>query len=67
MLTSRMRSFCNSDALGTGLSDFHKLTVIVLKTFFQKNITKRNQVSKSQKFSNDSRRIDLINEIAMAF
>ena len=36
ILTNRPRSFCNSDTLETGLSDFHKLTVTVLKMFFKK-------------------------------
>ena len=35
ILTNRPRSFCNSDTLETGLLDFHKLTVTVLKTFFK--------------------------------
>ena len=34
ILTNRARSFCNSGTLGTGLSDFHKLTVTVLKNVF---------------------------------
>ena len=33
-------SFCNSDTLETGLSDFHKLTLPVLKTFFKKQSPK---------------------------
>ena len=36
ILTNRPRSFCNSDTLETGLSDFHKLTVTILKMFFKK-------------------------------
>ena len=31
------RSFCNSDTLETGLSDFHKLTVIIPKKVFKNN------------------------------
>ena len=61
ILTNRPRSFCNSDTLETGLSDFHKLTVTVLKMFFKKPkvISYRN----CKNFSNDLFRIDLINEI----
>ena len=44
ILTNRPRSFCNSNSLETGFSDFHKLTVIVF------TITKSNQLSKSQIF-----------------
>ena len=50
ILTNRPRSFCNSDTLGTGLSDFHKLIVTVLKMFYKKTITKSNQLLKLQKF-----------------
>ena len=40
MLTNRPGCFCNSDTLETGLSDFHKLTVTVLKTFSKKQSLK---------------------------
>ena len=40
ILTNRPRSFCNSDTLETGLSDFHKLTVPVPKMFFKKQSPK---------------------------
>ena len=36
MLTNKIRSFQNSQVIETGLSDFHKMTVTVLKTFFHK-------------------------------
>ena len=36
LLTNRPRRFCNSDTLEKGLSDFHKLTLTVLKTYFKK-------------------------------
>ena len=36
MLTNRSRSFFNSITIESGLSDHHKLTVSVLKLFFQK-------------------------------
>ena len=36
MLTNRPRSFLNSTTTEPGLSDHHKLTISVLKTFFQK-------------------------------
>ena len=36
ILTYRPKSFCNSDTLETGLPDFHKLNVNVLKMFFKK-------------------------------
>ena len=36
MLTRSYRSFQNSCAIETGLSDFHKMIVTILKTYFQK-------------------------------
>ena len=36
MLTSRNHSFKNSTTIETGLSDHHKMTVTVLKTYFKK-------------------------------
>ena len=36
MLTNSYRSFQNSCAIETGLSDFHKMIVTILKTYFQK-------------------------------
>ena len=36
ILTNRCMSFGKSQAIETGISDFHKMTVTVLKTFYQK-------------------------------
>ena len=36
LLTNRPRSFCNSDTLKTGLSDFHELTFTVQRTYLKK-------------------------------
>ena len=36
MLTNRKKSFTSSTAIETGLSDHHKLTISVLKTYFKK-------------------------------
>ena len=36
MLTNRPRSFFNNTTIESGLSDHHKLTISVLKSFFQK-------------------------------
>ena len=57
ILTNRPRSFCNSNSLETGFSDFHKLTVTVF------TITKSNQLSKSQFFFKLFR-TDSINQIS---
>ena len=64
ILTNRPRSFCNSDTLETGLSDFHKLTVTVLKTFFKKQSPKVISYRNYKNFSEDLFRNDLINEIS---
>ena len=38
MLTNRVRQFQNSHTIETGLSDHHKMTISVLKIFFQKQL-----------------------------
>ena len=40
LLTNRPRSFCNSVTLEARLSDFHKLTLTVLQTYFKKEAPK---------------------------
>ena len=57
-MTNRPQSFQNSGVIETGLSDFHKLTITVLKTSFRKKTPKtisyRNYKKCSQlKFRND--------------
>ena len=37
MLTNKKQSFQNSKAIENGLSDFHKMTVTVMKRYFKKN------------------------------
>ena len=64
ILTNRPRSFCNSDTLETGLSDFHKLTVTVLKMFFKKQSPNVISYRNYKNFSNGSFRTNLINEIS---
>jgi len=36
ILTNRANNFCDSTTVETGLSDYHKLTLTVLKTYFKK-------------------------------
>ena len=64
IITNRPRRFCNSDTPETGLSDFHKLTVTVLKTFFKKQSPKVISYRNYKNVSNGSFRTDLINEIS---
>ena len=37
ILTNRKNMFCKTATIETGLSDFHKMTVTVMKTHFKKN------------------------------
>ena len=64
ILTNRPRSFCNSDTLEIGLSDFHKLTVTVLKMFFKKQSPNVISYRDYKNSSNDSFCTNLINEIS---
>ena len=64
LLTNRPRSFCNSDTLETGLSDFHKLTLTVLKTYFKKQAPKMINYRNYKNFSNELFRSDLIKELS---
>ena len=64
MLTIRNNSFENSIALETGLSDFHKMTVTVMKKYYKKldPITVNYRDYKS--FDGDKFRRDLKNKVA---
>ena len=64
ILTNRPRSFCNSDTHETGLSDFHKLAVTVLKMFSKKQSPNVISYRNYKIFSNYSFRTNLINEIS---
>ena len=61
MLTNSPYSYQNSCAIETGLSDFHKMTVTVLKTFFQKKGSKVISYRDDKNYSNDIFR-QLIND-----
>ena len=54
MLTNSHRSFQNSLAIETGLSDFHKMTVTVLKMTFLKLTPKIVTYRNYKKFDNNS-------------
>ena len=51
MLTTSYRSFPNSCAIETGLSDFHKMIVTVMKSHFQKKEPKIIQYRDYNNFS----------------
>ena len=61
MLTNSPYSYQNSCAIETGLSDFHKMTITVLKTFFQKKGPKVISYRDYKNYSNDIFR-QLIND-----
>ena len=53
MLTNRKTSFQNSMTIETGLSDHHKMTVTVLKTYFKKKKPIKTNY-RSYKYFNES-------------
>ena len=59
ILTNRPQSFQNSSVIETGLSDFHKLTITVLKSSFRKKPPKVISYRSYKKFSNVNFRHDL--------
>ena len=54
ILTNRYRSFQNTHVIETGLSDFHKMTVTVLKTFFEKKKPKIISYRDYKSFTSDN-------------
>ena len=60
MLTNSVRSFQNSCALETGLSDFHKMTVTVLKSYLEKKQPKIMSYRDFGKFSNNDFRTQIL-------
>ena len=64
MLTNSYRSFQNSCAIETGLSDFHKMIVTILKTYFQKKEPKIIQYRDYKNFSEEEYREFLVNLVS---
>ena len=62
MLTNRPRSFLKSITIDTGLSDFHKMTLSILKMFFSKQSPNTIRYRDFRSFSNLSFRNDLLIE-----
>jgi exonuclease III len=63
ILTNHPRCFCHSKTIETGLSDFHKLTVTVLKASFPKTKPKIINYRAYRNFDNSNFRYDLINTL----
>ena len=57
MLTNRHRIFQNSCVIETGLSDFHKMTVTVLRSFIRKAEPKVTFYRDYKNFTNDNFRL----------
>ena len=65
ILTDHPKSFHSSSAYETGLSDFHKLTLTVLKTFHVKHKPKIIQYRDFSHCDNASLRADLLQELSL--
>ena len=64
MLTNSHISFQNSSAIETGLSDFHKMIVTILKTCFQKKEPKIIQYRDYKTFCEEEYREFLVNLVS---
>ena len=65
ILTNHPKSFHSSSVYETPLSDFHKLTLTVLKTFHVKHKPKIIQYRDFNHFDNTSFRADLLQELSL--
>ena len=65
ILTNKFNKFQNSKTFETGLSDFHKMTVTVLKTFFQKKAPTLIKYRDYKDFDSNAFRNALKNELLM--
>ena len=64
ILTNNPNSFQNSGVIETGLSDFHKMTVTVMKTTFEKLKPNIIHYRDYRKFSNNKFRENLISHLS---
>lgn len=61
ILTNRPRSFQNSTVIGTGLSDFHRMTLTVMKMYFEKPKPHIVTYRDYRNFSRDAFQSDILN------
>lgn len=64
ILTNRCTMFQNTKTIETGLSDFHKMTVTVLKTYFKKSPPKVISYRDYKNFSNVKFRSELLQALS---
>ena len=64
-MTNHPKSFHSSSVYETGLSDFHKLTLTVLKTFHVKHKPKITQYRDFNHFNNALLRADFLQELSL--
>ena len=65
ILTNSSSSFQNSCAIETGMSDFHNMTITVMKTIFQKLKPKLIYYRDYSMFSNDKFGEELLSKSSM--
>ena len=65
LLTIRPKSFQNSSVVETGLSDFHKMTVTVMKTTFEKLKPRVSYFRNWNEFCNENFRTQLLNKLSL--
>ena len=63
IITTRPKSFQNSVTVETGLSDFHKMTLTVMKVFYKKQKTNIVTYRNYKHFSNEAFMFDVKNSI----
>ena len=63
-LTNSPNSFQNSGVVETGLSDFHRMIVTVMKTSFQRLPTKIRHYRDYSNYDNNMLRVSLFNELS---
>ena len=63
IITNRPKSFQNSVTVETGLSDFHKMTLTVMKVFYKKQKTNIVTYRNYKHFSNEAFMFDVKNSI----
>ena len=63
ILSNRSKSFHSSHIVETSISDFHKMTVSVMKIFFKKQKPNVIYYRDYKKFSNNQSRADFVDEL----